>query len=156
MVMEIELNNLSLEEKEDSELQVASEVGLGVSVNYELCLVGKFIVEIPKLIEFRYADFWVVHDLPLNFALESLAGSIGNLMGKFLDYDTTSQCNYLNNYMSIRVYLNANDHLLQKKKLRKLRFSEGDQRISVGGLALKLVNIDAIEEGGGGTIGIRS
>ncbi|KAG8475293.1 hypothetical protein CXB51_031952 [Gossypium anomalum] len=192
MVMKIELNNLSLEEKEDSELQVPSELGVGVGVNYELCLVGKFLVEIPKLIEFRYADFWVVHDLPLNFALESLTGIMGNLMGKFLDYDTTSQCNYLNNYMSIRVHLNANDHLLRRKKLRKQevilrkphsimnvcllfaiyvgllgivkgtmsswsscrrpRFSKGDRRISVGGLALKLVNIGAMEEGGGALV----
>ncbi|MBA0620787.1 hypothetical protein Godav_006464 [Gossypium davidsonii] len=44
---------------------------------------------------------------------------MGNLMGKFLDYDTTSQRNYLNNYMSIRVHLNANDPLMRRKKLRK-------------------------------------
>ncbi|PPR93840.1 hypothetical protein GOBAR_AA26831 [Gossypium barbadense] len=93
MVMEFELNNLSLEEKEDSELQVASEVGVGVGVNYELCLVGKFLVK--------------------------------GIMSSW------SSC-------------------------RRPRFSEGDRRISVGGLALKLVSIGAMEEGGGGTVGIRS
>ncbi|PPD90914.1 hypothetical protein GOBAR_DD12150 [Gossypium barbadense] len=94
---------------------------------------------------------------------------MGNLMGKFLDYDTTSQRNYLNNYMSIRVRLNANDPLMRRKKLRKPegtmsswlscrrpRFSGGGRRISVGGSASKLVSIGAMEEGGGGTVGIRS
>ncbi|MBA0648991.1 hypothetical protein Goklo_016610, partial [Gossypium klotzschianum] len=49
--------------------------------------------EDPEEINFSFANFWVqVHDLPLGFASEGLAKSLGNTIGMFLDYNTGWLC----------------------------------------------------------------
>ncbi|KAJ8751878.1 hypothetical protein K2173_026080 [Erythroxylum novogranatense] len=71
-------------------------------------------------IEFHVADFWVrVHDLPPGFAFETLARNLGNLMGKFLDYDSGPRRNSMINYMRIQVRLDITEPLMRTKKIRK-------------------------------------
>ncbi|MBA0863921.1 hypothetical protein Goshw_027359 [Gossypium schwendimanii] len=44
---------------------------------------------------------------------------MGNLMGKFLNYDTTNQCNNMNNYKRIQVRLNILTPFMRQQKLEK-------------------------------------
>ncbi|MBA0689051.1 hypothetical protein Goari_006801 [Gossypium aridum] len=44
---------------------------------------------------------------------------MGNLMGKFLNYDTTNRCNNMNNYKRIQVRLNILTPFMRQQKLEK-------------------------------------
>ncbi|PPE00568.1 hypothetical protein GOBAR_DD02390 [Gossypium barbadense] len=72
------LQGLSLHEKATVELVLDGDARVKDEINYDLCLVG----EDPEEINFSFANFWVQgHDLPLGFASEGLAKSLGNTMG---------------------------------------------------------------------------
>ncbi|KAJ8773267.1 hypothetical protein K2173_028444 [Erythroxylum novogranatense] len=76
--------------------------------------------ESPTDVDFINTNVWVqFHGLPLGFASEALAKSIGNLMGIFLEYDTERRRNYWNSYMRVRVRINVEEPLMRKKIIRK-------------------------------------
>ncbi|MBA0648992.1 hypothetical protein Goklo_016610, partial [Gossypium klotzschianum] len=76
------------------ELVLDGDARVKDEINYDLCLVEKG--EDPEEINFSFANFWVqVHDLPLGFASEGLAKSLGNTIGMFLDYNVLGHMNYL-------------------------------------------------------------
>ncbi|MBA0827242.1 hypothetical protein Goarm_012032, partial [Gossypium armourianum] len=74
-------------EKKDVKLVLGNEEGLKDDINYELCLVGKFLGE------------WVVH----------LDKSLGNVMWQFLDYDSSGR--------STIAFLTALSSLIYRKGL---------------------------------------
>ncbi|KAJ8754188.1 hypothetical protein K2173_002087 [Erythroxylum novogranatense] len=76
--------------------------------------------ENPTEINFIHTDVWVqFHGLPLGFASEMLARNIINLMGTYLEYDSTQRRNTWNNYMQVRVSINVEEPLMRKKIIRK-------------------------------------
>ncbi|KAH1130680.1 hypothetical protein J1N35_002058 [Gossypium stocksii] len=69
--------------------------------------------EDPEKVEFFSVDFWVqVHDLPTGFASKSLAKSLGNVMGEFLEYDANGH----RNFMRIWARLYIQEPLMRKRK----------------------------------------
>ncbi|KAJ8774654.1 hypothetical protein K2173_017100 [Erythroxylum novogranatense] len=76
--------------------------------------------ENPADIEFTHTDVWVqFHGLPRGFASKMLARNIGNLMGMFLEYDSTQCRNSWINYMRVQVRINVTEPLMRRKSIRK-------------------------------------
>ncbi|KAJ8762818.1 hypothetical protein K2173_022947 [Erythroxylum novogranatense] len=74
----------------------------------------------PMDIDFTHIDVWVqFHGLPMGFASETLARNIGNVMGTYLDYNSTFRRNSWNNYMRVRAQINVEEPLIRKKIIRK-------------------------------------
>ncbi|MBA0780239.1 hypothetical protein Gotri_004366, partial [Gossypium trilobum] len=90
VVIEDGFQQLSLQDKEEVKLEIGERL-----INFNAM----------KQLYFRSGDLsrvqvsnklvMGVHKLPSEFAFKSLAKNLGNLMGTFLDYDTSNRCNFL-------------------------------------------------------------
>ncbi|KAK5818409.1 hypothetical protein PVK06_023346 [Gossypium arboreum] len=114
--MDPKFKHLSIQEKVDVELEIGADKFQVDDIDYDLGIVGSELEkgEDPEKVEFFSVDFLVqVHDLPTGFASESLAKSLGNVMGEFLE----SNANGHRNFMRIWLHLDIQELLMRKQKI---------------------------------------
>ncbi|XP_052483022.1 uncharacterized protein LOC128036167 [Gossypium raimondii] len=75
--------------------------------------------EDPLRIPLILSPFWVqVHDVPIGFYSESLAMQLGNFIGIFQEYNSSSLGKENMNYMQIRVHIDIRRPLKRKKQVQ--------------------------------------
>ncbi|KAL4386718.1 hypothetical protein GQ457_09G000940 [Hibiscus cannabinus] len=74
--------------------------------------------EDPMLVPLFHVDFWVyVHDVPLGFMSHSVAKTLGDFIGEFVDYDSSAFTLGFKRIMKLRVRLDVRSPLKRRKKL---------------------------------------
>lgn len=77
------------------------------------------IGDIPTQVELNKLAFWVqIYDIPHGLFTEKVGISLGNFIGKFLDYDDSNRGAAWKPYMRIRVELNVDLPLKRWKKIK--------------------------------------
>ncbi|KAL8465990.1 hypothetical protein ACS0TY_035197 [Phlomoides rotata] len=91
--------------------------------NHPLILHQLRLGEVPHPVPLIILSFWVqVYDLPIGSFTEGVGRSLGNFLGKFLEYDATNHGAAWKKFMRIRVELDVRNPL---KRFKKLRLSNG-------------------------------
>lgn len=77
------------------------------------------IGEIPDQVPLNSLPFWVhVYNLPIGSFSEAVGKSLGNYIGRFLEYDASNKGAAWKTYMRIRVELDVSQPLKRGKKIR--------------------------------------
>lgn len=87
--------------------------------NHPLLVHRLKVGEIPDQVPLNKIIFWVqIHKLPYGTFLESVGKSLGNYIGKFLEYDTTNKVSPWMKFMRIRVELDVDKPLKKGRKIK--------------------------------------
>lgn len=77
--------------------------------------------DIPQTVPLTHIPFWVhIHGLPVGFFSENIGKSLGDFLGRFLEYDESNRASVWREFMRIRVELDVNEPL---KRFKKLKFN---------------------------------
>ncbi|PPD85808.1 hypothetical protein GOBAR_DD17245 [Gossypium barbadense] len=72
----------------------------------------------PTVMELNHSEFWIqVHDLPPGLMSVLMAKRFGDFCGRFIEYDASIPTLGIQHYMRIRICLNVDAPLKQKKKV---------------------------------------
>lgn len=96
--------------------------------NHPLLLHKLMIGEVPLQVPLFRLAFWVhIHDLPVGSFSEGVGRSLGNFIGRFLEYDSSNRGATWRTFMRIRVEIDVSQPL---KRWKKIRVGQGEPTLA--------------------------